>query len=171
MLRGVVEGVVMRFEALFLVGALFVATAEAPAEEASRAQPGTSTEGSTSSETMASVHVIAENIESDSGEVWLALCDASLSVEGCPFKKSVPATIGFVEVTFEDIPPGIYAVTGYHDVNGDDEFDSLLGVPREPYALSGAAGDMLVPTFEDAVLEIRAGPNDVAIQMRGIADW
>jgi uncharacterized protein (DUF2141 family) len=160
----------MKFEALAFVACLAVAphpaSAEDPAPESSE-----SSEEAASSETAAEVHVIADNIESAGGTVWLALCDTSLSVEGCPYKKGVEGTAGFVEVTFENIPPGVYAVVGYHDVNGNDEFDSWLGVPSEPYALSGPAGDMLVPTFKDAAIEIKAGPNDVILRMGGIADW
>jgi uncharacterized protein (DUF2141 family) len=161
----------MRFGVLIIVGSLSIANAAALAAETPPAPDSPQAPEVEASPETASVHVIAENIETDGGEIWLALCDTSLSVEGCPYKKSVTATIGFVEVTFDDIPPGAYAVVGYHDDNGNGEFDSLLGVPREPYALSGAAGDMLVPTFEDAIVPIKAGPNDVIIQMRGIADW
>jgi uncharacterized protein (DUF2141 family) len=118
---------------------------------------------------VATVHVIAENIESAKGTVWLALCDASLSVDGCPYKKSVPASPGFVEITFDDVPPGHYAVVGYHDVNDSGEFDRLLGVPREPYALSAAAADMVVPTFDAAKVEIATGANDVIIRMGRLA--
>ena len=57
-----------------------------------------------------------------------------------------------METEFDDIPPGTYAVVGYHDVNGNNEFDKLFGMPREPYALSSKAADMLVPTFADAAL-------------------
>ena len=118
--------------------------------------------------TLATVHVIAENIESNRGTVRLALCDTGLSVEGCPYQLSVPAAVGFVEATFKDIPPGTYAVVGYQDLNDNNEFDMLFGLPREPYALSGAAGDALVPTFEDAAIPLAAGENDVQIRMRGI---
>jgi uncharacterized protein (DUF2141 family) len=111
------------------------------------------------------VHVIAENVESARGTIWLALCNTSLTVEGCPYKESIPAAAGFVEVSFENIPPGVYAVVGYHDVNGDNEFNRTWGVPREPYALSGPAGEMLAPGFEDAAIEIRPGVNDVILRL------
>jgi len=114
---------------------------------------------------MAVVHVIAENVESPRGTIWLALCNTALTVEGCPYKASAPAAAGFVEVLFENIPPGVYAVVGYHDVNGDDEFNRTLGVPREPYALSGPAGEMLAPGFEDAAIEIKPGINDVILRL------
>jgi len=134
--------------------------APSPAEGAAPPEPGPPT--------LATVRVIAENIESDRGTVRLALCDSGLSVEGCPYHLSVPAAVGFVETTFKDIPPGTYAVVGYQDLNDNNEFDMLFGVPREPYALSGAAGDEFVPTFEDAAIPLAAGENDVRIRMRGI---
>ena len=71
-----------------------------------------------------------------------------------------------METEFDDIPPGTYAVVGYHDVNGNDQFDKLFGMPREPYALSSKAGDKLVPTFADAALPIKSGENAVIIRLK-----
>ncbi len=116
--------------------------------------------------TTATIQVTVENVESDSGTVWVALCTTSLSVEGCPYQKSAPASAGSTRIAFKDIPPGVYAVAGYHDVNGNGVFDKFLGVPREPYALSGTAGEELVPRFDDAALEMKAGENDVTIRMK-----
>jgi uncharacterized protein (DUF2141 family) len=80
--------------------------------------------------------------------------------------REVPASLGFVETEFDDIPPGTYAVVGYHDVNGNDEFDKLLGMPREPYALSNNASEKLIPTFRDASLTINAGDNAIIIRLK-----
>jgi uncharacterized protein (DUF2141 family) len=112
------------------------------------------------------VHVIVENVGSDDGIVNVAVCDTGLSEEGCPFKTSVPASTGFVEAKLDGIPPGTYAVVGYHDVNGNDEFDKFLGMPREPYALSSEAAESLVPSFNDAALSIREGDNTVIIRLK-----
>jgi uncharacterized protein (DUF2141 family) len=112
------------------------------------------------------VTVIVENVQSASGTVNVAVCDKSLSRDGCPYTHEIPAAPGFVETEFDDIPPGNYAVVGYHDVNGNNEFDKLFGMPREPYALSSKAGGMLVPTFADAALPISAGRNSVIIRLR-----
>jgi len=112
------------------------------------------------------VHIIVENVGSSDGIVNVAVCDSGLSEEGCPFKTSVPASAGFVEATLDGIPPGTYAVVGYHDVNGNDEFDKFLGMPREPYALSSAAAESLVPSFDDAALSIREGDNTVIIRLK-----
>jgi uncharacterized protein (DUF2141 family) len=111
------------------------------------------------------VHIIVENVESSSGRVNVAVCDKSLSEEGCPYHTSVPASAGFVEAELA-VPPGRYAVVGYHDVNSNDQFDKFLGVPREPYALSGKAAESLVPDFNDAALKINQGANYVIIRMK-----
>lgn len=112
------------------------------------------------------VTVIVENVESASGNVNVAVCDKDLSREGCPYVREVPAQAGFVETEFKDIPPGTYAVVGYHDVNGNDTFDKLFGMPREPYALSSKAADKLVPTFADAALTIKSGENAIIIRLK-----
>ncbi len=112
------------------------------------------------------VRVIVENVESNNGVVNVAVCDTDFSPEGCPYQAAVPASQGFVEALFQDVPPGAYAVVGYHDVNNNDEFDKFLGVPREPYALSGDAAKALVPEFQDAVLDINQGENYVIIRMK-----
>jgi len=112
------------------------------------------------------VTVIVENVESNSGTVNVAICDKALSKEGCPYVHEVRAQQGFVETEFKDIPPGRYAVVGYHDVNGNNTFDKMLGIPREPYALSGLAADKMVPTFADAALPIKTGENAVIIRLK-----
>jgi uncharacterized protein (DUF2141 family) len=132
-----------------------VETAPEEASEPAAADPNAST-----------VTVIVENVESASGNVNVAVCDKDLSREGCPYVREVPAQQGFVETQFTDIPPGTYAVVGYHDVNGNDTFDKLFGMPREPYALSSKAADKLVPTFTDAAMSIKSGENAVIIRLK-----
>jgi len=112
------------------------------------------------------VTVIVENVESNRGVIRVAVCDKGLSREGCPYSHEIPAHAGFVETEFDDIPPGTYAVVGYHDVNANNEFDKLFGMPREPYALSSKAANMLVPSFADAALPINAGNNAVIIRLK-----
>ncbi|MGH6925080.1 MAG: DUF2141 domain-containing protein [Propylenella sp.] len=143
-------------------------TAEmAPVEEPDTAEVAPLEEPeSPASESATVVHVIVENVESSSGTVNVAVCDTDFTPEGCPYKVSVRATAGFVEAQFDDVPPGSYAVVGYHDVNDNDEFDKFLGVPREPYALSGSAANEMVPEFSDAVLDINQGENYVIIRMK-----
>jgi uncharacterized protein (DUF2141 family) len=112
------------------------------------------------------ITVIVENVENADGTVNVAVCDKELSREGCPYDNAIKAAPGFVETQFTGIPPGTYAVVGYHDENGNDEFDKFLGMPQEPYALSNRAAENLVPTFADAALTINEGENVVIIRLR-----
>ena len=118
------------------------------------------------SPTTAAISVIVENVETSNGTVNIGLCDKGLSRETCPYDKQVQASAGFVETTFDSIPPGSYAVVAYHDVNGNGQFDRVLGIPREPYALSGQAAQKMVPTFGDAVLPMHTGENAVVIRLK-----
>jgi len=120
----------------------------------------------TESPTTAAISVIVENVETSDGTVNIGLCDKGLSRETCPYDKAVQASAGFIEATFEDIPPGSYAVVAYHDVNGNGQFDRVLGIPREPYALSGQAAKKMVPSFRDAVLPMHTGENAVVIRLK-----
>jgi uncharacterized protein (DUF2141 family) len=116
--------------------------------------------------TSAVISVIVENVETSGGTINIGLCDKGLSRDTCPYDKEVQAAAGFVEVTFESIPPGNYAVVAYHDLNGNGQFDRFLGLPREPYALSGRAATEMVPSFNDAALPIRTGENAVVIRLK-----
>ncbi len=118
------------------------------------------------SPTTATIQVTVENVAAGRGTVWVALCDNGLSVGGCPYQMHTPATADSVTLTFGGIAPGTYAVAGYQDLNDNGVFDKFLGVPREPYALSGAAASELVPRFNDAALQMNAGDNAVTIRMK-----
>ena len=113
------------------------------------------------------VTVIVENVEIARRQRERRGLRQGPEPRGLPLQvREVPAAAGFVETSSTDIPPGTYAVVGYHDVNGNDEFDKFLGMPREPYALSSKAGDKLVPTFADAALTIKSGENAVIIRLK-----
>jgi len=111
------------------------------------------------------VLVTVENVESNKGDVSVALCDKGLSKDGCPFGTGRTAATGTMEFVFENIPPGNYAVVAFHDLNSNREFDQILGVPREPYALSKDAANKMIPTFKDAALAIGEGETRVTIKM------
>jgi uncharacterized protein (DUF2141 family) len=114
----------------------------------------------------ATVIVTVDGIDDRRGTINVGLCDKSLSREGCPYDAGQPATAGTVEIRFEGVRPGRYAVVGYQDLNGNNMFDRFLGLPREPYAVSNNAGDTLVPTFEKAALPIGEGLTRVRITLQ-----
>jgi uncharacterized protein (DUF2141 family) len=71
----------------------------------------------------------------------------------------VPISGGSAIATFEDVPAGPFAVSVYHDENGDGKMDTnLVGIPSEDYGFSAdASGVFGPPSFEEASLELEAG--------------
>jgi uncharacterized protein (DUF2141 family) len=59
-------------------------------------------------------------------------------------------------VTLHAVPPGKYAVSAYHDENGNGEQDTnLIGIPKEGYGFSNAAkGRMGPPSFCAAAFRV-----------------
>lgn len=68
---------------------------------------------------------------------------------------------------FRGLPPGRYAVSAYHDENGNAKLDAnVIGLPTEPYGFSrGAQGRMGPPAFDEAALDLQADTT-VTIQLR-----
>jgi len=64
-----------------------------------------------------------------------------------------------VQVSFNDIPDGTYAVSVFHDEDSDDEFDMLFGfIPMEDYGNSNNVPPRFgPPKWEDAKFEIKEG--------------
>ena len=62
-------------------------------------------------------------------------------------------------VTFNNIPDGIYAISCYHDKNGDGKLNMFMNImPSEPYGTSNnARGFFGPPKWEDARFEVKQG--------------
>lgn len=147
--------------------ARIIGITSAPAVAGATAEPDANSAHSASlSPKTATISVVVENIETNHGTVNIGLCDKGLSRDACPYDKEVRASAGFVETTFENILPGNYAIVAYHDENENGQFDRLLGLPREPYALSGRAAKKMVPSFNDAALPIVEGYSAVVIRLK-----
>ncbi|MDJ0951438.1 MAG: DUF2141 domain-containing protein [Alphaproteobacteria bacterium] len=70
-------------------------------------------------------------------------------------------------VTFNDLPPGRYAVIVFHDANSDGRLDrNFLGVPVEGYGFSNTARGFLgPPDFEDALVEVTDPATEVVVRL------
>ena len=79
--------------------------------------------------------------------------------EGLFASAVVPISGGSAVTTFEDVPAGPFAVSVYHDEDGDGKMDTnLVGIPSEDYGFSAdASGVFGAPSFEEASLELAAG--------------
>jgi uncharacterized protein (DUF2141 family) len=100
---------------------------------------------------------------SDAGRVRLALFAGP---EGFPSDhthavRQLDATItgGMATVTFENVPYGEYALSAFHDEDGNGEMKTgLFGIPKEGLAISNnAKGQMRPPKYKDAKFRLN-GP-------------
>jgi uncharacterized protein (DUF2141 family) len=103
-----------------------------------------------------SIKVIVTGLHSDDGEVDCALFNSADGFPGDSGKaiKTVKSKIETQQATctFVDVAPGEYAVSEFHDENGNGKLDqNFIGMPKEGIGASNdAAGHMGPPKFEVA---------------------
>ena len=98
------------------------------------------------------------NLDSNKGKVFVALYDSETSFLEKGFKAvKTEISQNKCEVTFKNVPAGIYAISLFHDENENNKMDSnFLGIPKEDYGCSNnAKGFMGPPKWEDAKFEVK----------------
>jgi uncharacterized protein (DUF2141 family) len=117
----------------------------------------------------ADLRVAVHGVAHPQGKVMIALFDRptgfpSTMVQGLAL-DAVPPTVTGV---FTDLQPGEFAVTVYHDENGNGALDkNLFGAPTEPYGFSrDAAGRMGPPSFADAKFGVGGTDQTIVINLR-----
>jgi uncharacterized protein (DUF2141 family) len=112
----------------------------------------------------ATVTVQVNDVESAEGQVYVGLCDRGFEEAACVDGKFAPARPGTMVFTFENVPPGLYAIAAYHDVNGNGRMDTgTFGLPREPYGFSNDVGRLAPPNFLNATFAVQS---DVTVTVR-----
>ena len=109
-------------------------------------------------------------VNNGDGRVMVAVFDAAERVMGDDTQTAalmLPARKGVVRAVIGDLPPGTYAISVYHDANGNQELDTnMLGMPREGYGFSNdARGVAGPPSFQAASFEIGADPAVVDLRL------
>jgi uncharacterized protein (DUF2141 family) len=119
----------------------------------------------------ATLSILVTGVRSASGQVTALLY---LGDGGFPAKEaralrrvSVPASPGNVTLSFAGVAPGSYAVTVYHDENGNGKLDSnWIGIPKEPVAVSNnAKGRMGPPKYKDAMFTVGGEDKSLPISL------
>ena len=119
-----------------------------------------------------SIKVIVAGLHSNDGEVDCALFN---SADGFPddSSKAIKTVKGKIEnqqatCTFVDVAPGDYAVSEFHDENGNGKLErNFIGMPKEGVGASNdAAGHMGPPKFEDARFRYSGGLTVMTIHTR-----
>jgi len=107
----------------------------------------------------ARVTVTVEGILSTDGAIMVGLFDSPASFPSKFLKgQSAVAQTPSVTLIFEDVEPGRYAVSAFHDRNGNGKLDTgAFGIPKEPYGFSRDARALMgPPVFDDAAVEVPA---------------
>ena len=99
--------------------------------------------------------VVVTGCENDNGEMKVTVFDSAESFpkKGKPVRvATAPVRGGQAEVAFADLPFGVYALTVFHDENGNGKLDmNSFGKPTERYGFSNNARALFAPpSFEKA---------------------
>lgn len=97
------------------------------------------------------------------GQHWL-----DTKTEQSPFRvASLPVTdTGNASIVLEDVPAGTYAVSVFHDLDGDGKLDTnFVGFPKEPYGFSGEPGRFGPPDFEKASFELLQEADSIEVPL------
>jgi uncharacterized protein (DUF2141 family) len=69
-------------------------------------------------------------------------------------------------VSIANLPPGTYAVSLFHDLDGDAEMDTnFVGFPKEPFGFSAPMGSFGPPGFDEAAIEFSGENTRVEIEL------
>lgn len=73
-----------------------------------------------------------------------------------------------IRTRFTDLQPGTYAISVYHDANGNGKLDkNLLGMPTESYGFSNnAVGIGRAPSFSQAAFTLETVDKTISITLR-----
>jgi uncharacterized protein (DUF2141 family) len=104
------------------------------------------------------ITVKINNLDNSKGKVLVAIYDSKDSFLNKRYKGTMSKiNDNTCEVTFKNIPEGVYAISLFHDENDNNKMDSnFLGIPKEDYGCSNnATGFMGPPKWEDAKFELK----------------
>lgn len=125
----------------------------------------------TSSQTATSVSVTVTGLRNTQGIVQACLTAAPEFFPDCDrdphsHRLSIHAASN-LQLEFDDVPPGTYAVALLHDENGNGRVDRMLMIPREGFGFSrDAPVRMGPPHFADASFALGGAPVRQTIRMR-----
>ncbi len=115
--------------------------------------------------------VVIANLRSGDGQIRIALWNdpETFATEDTALAEaSQAARPGEARFIFPGLPPGRYAVVGYHDENGSGAYDQTwIGLPDEGLGFSnGAWIGFGAPSFEEAAVEITQTQRVIVVNLR-----
>ncbi|MAN58515.1 MAG: hypothetical protein CMC08_01615 [Flavobacteriaceae bacterium] len=105
-------------------------------------------------------------VQSNDGTIIVALFEEDNFMKKPTQGKESEIIDGQASVTFENVLPGIYAVTLFHDKNGNKQMDfQPNGMPIEMYGVSNNVMTMGPPKWDDARFQVASTPLSLEIRM------
>jgi uncharacterized protein (DUF2141 family) len=109
------------------------------------------------------------SIAQRTGTLYVGLVDKEANFMGDSYRKTrlpVPAT-GYVQVSFEGLPAGRYAVKVFQDMNENMKLDRSGQIPTEPFGFSNITSLMGPPSFGQSAFDFNA-PKTITINLFGL---
>lgn len=113
------------------------------------------------------ITVSVENLSSEEGKVYFALFNEDNFLKKAPIQGEVSEIKeGIAQITFSEVPTGTYAITAYHDKNGNQQMDfESNGIPKENYGVSNNQMNLYgPPLWEDAKFEFDGSEKALQLQ-------
>ena len=118
----------------------------------------------------ADLTVTVENVPSAKGKLSLGLYKKGDAFPDgkASYEVDVPAVQGHVIYTFKDLPPGRYALTGFHDENNNGKMDyTFIGIPKEGFFFSNDASPKLsAPSFDACAITVADKPIAITVHIQ-----
>ena len=117
------------------------------------------------------VQVEFNNLREAKGDLYVAVYDRSetfLSLDRVHAKKIVPIRqTGTVRVSFGGLSSGKYAISCFHDLNGNGKLDTnLFGIPTEPYGFSNNVRPKFrAPNWMEAAFDLYPSGRDISVRL------
>jgi uncharacterized protein (DUF2141 family) len=106
---------------------------------------------------LADITVTVDNIKTEEGSVLFGIYTENSFLKTEPkFHAISEIKNGVATVKFENIPQGTYAISCFHDLNGNKQMDfEPTGMPLEPYGISNNKVNRYgPPIWEDSKFEL-----------------
>ncbi len=112
------------------------------------------------------ITVTVPNVTSSQGEVLFGLYDENTFMKAGPIKaEKSTITDGVAKITFTNVPEGIFAISCFHDTNGNNRMDfEENGMPKENYGVSNNGMSYGPPQWGEAKFEV--GSEDLNLEIR-----
>ncbi|MFK7905986.1 MAG: DUF2141 domain-containing protein [Chitinophagales bacterium] len=115
------------------------------------------------------------NIKHDKGKILAAIYSSKEDFLTTPLQyraSEIEAGKTSVEIIFEGLEANEYAISIFHDENGNGILDkNMLGIPKEPFGFSNnARAKFSAPSFEDCMVGLTSSESTSTIAIE-VKNW